>query len=329
MKIAIIGGGWVGCHLAMKLKNDHQITLFDKNSELFTETSYKNQNRLHYGFHYARNSKTRLMCKDTFNLFLNDYSFLTEEIQNNLYCVPDRDSIMDYETYMEIFKNFEKNKSDITFKNINGCINTNERYINFELAKNFFNKELKDVFKKVDINKKKLNQLSIDYDLVINATNNSIKDFSSTDSFYELTISLIYEKISHIPFDALTLVDGSFFSLYPYRQNKFTLTDVEHTPIKRFSTTKSLNKFTSKIDKKFIENKIQLMEKKVKHYFPNFNDFFKYDSYFLSTKSKIINNSDERYPVITKDDNIINCFTGKIQGIYIIEKYIKDEINNW
>ena len=55
MKIAIIGGGWVGCHLALNLKNDHDVVIFDKNDELFSETSYKNQNRLHYGFHYSRN----------------------------------------------------------------------------------------------------------------------------------------------------------------------------------------------------------------------------------------------------------------------------------
>ena len=34
MKIAIIGGGWVGCHLAYKFKNTHQITLYEKNKKL-------------------------------------------------------------------------------------------------------------------------------------------------------------------------------------------------------------------------------------------------------------------------------------------------------
>jgi Trk K+ transport system NAD-binding subunit len=38
MKIAIIGGGWVGCHLASKLMNEHNVTLFEKNEELFDET---------------------------------------------------------------------------------------------------------------------------------------------------------------------------------------------------------------------------------------------------------------------------------------------------
>ena len=35
MKIAIIGGGWVGSHLAFKLKNIYDVTIFEKNLDLF------------------------------------------------------------------------------------------------------------------------------------------------------------------------------------------------------------------------------------------------------------------------------------------------------
>jgi L-2-hydroxyglutarate oxidase LhgO len=81
MKIAIIGGGWVGCHLATKLKKTHEVTLYEKNTNLFKETSYYNQNRLHYGFHYARNSETRNLCKSTFNVFIEDYGFCVETVE--------------------------------------------------------------------------------------------------------------------------------------------------------------------------------------------------------------------------------------------------------
>ncbi len=30
MKIAIIGGGWVGCHLAAKLFREHDVSLYEK-----------------------------------------------------------------------------------------------------------------------------------------------------------------------------------------------------------------------------------------------------------------------------------------------------------
>lgn len=329
MKIAIIGGGWVGCHLAYKLKNEHTVTIFEKNHSLFEETSYKNQNRLHLGFHYARNNKTRKLCLDTFDRFLSDYEFLTKELQHNLYCVTKNTSILDYETYIQIFKEFDYTEISNGLKNVEGCINTKERYINFDDAKKFFNEKLSDLVVKRRVTPSRLSSIKKEYDLVINATNNEIKDHNNHSSFFELTIALIYENTKKSDFDALTMVDGSLFSIYPYLDNKFTVTDVEHTPIKKFKTISSLEKFRKNISDSLVEEKKREIEKKINKYYPSFNKNFKYDSYFLSIKSKIISESDERYPVISKDGNLINCFTGKIQGIYIIEDFIKKEIKNY
>jgi hypothetical protein len=328
MKIAIIGGGWVGCHLAYKLKDIHDITLFEKNNLLFKETSYNNQNRLHLGFHYSRNYKTRQMCKDTFSKFMDDYGFLTKDVPNNFYCVPNTKSFIDYITYLEIFRDFDKEITDVKYNDVEGCINTGERHIDFSEASNFFNDKLKNIIVNRNISKNELKELSKEYDLVINATNNHIKQSNRNNSFYELTISLLYKKIKDVNFDSFTLVDGDFFSIYPYKDNVYTLTDVEHTPIRKFNNVNKLNDFVKNINQDLIDRKINRMEKKAKHYLPEFNSHFKYDGYFLSTKSKIVSMSDERYPIIDKKDNIINCFTGKIQGIYIIENYIQNEITN-
>ena len=321
MKIAIIGGGWVGCHLALKLKEKHDITLFEKNAKLFTETSYKNQNRLHFGFHYARNHKTRQMCKDTFNKFIADYWFLTKEITNNYYCIPNIKSVVDFETYKKIFKSFENNNVGNLFNDVEGCINTKERYIDFNAAQTFFNKQLSEIIVHEDISKNKLITLSKKFDLVINATNNHIKN-TKVDSFYESTLTLLYTKIKPTNFDALTLVDGEFFSIYPYDENRFTVTDVKLTPLKKFKSIKHLIKYNSDINEVLINKRKSLIEKNIVHYFPEFLNQFQYDNYFISTKSKIVSTSDSRYPIMEKDGNIINCFTGKIQGIYIIEDYI-------
>lgn len=327
MKIAIIGGGWVGCHLAYKFRIKHNVTIFEKNDTLFQETSFKNQNRLHLGYHYARNFKTRTLCLNTFSDFLSDYEFLTKKVPNNIYCVPNSTSIIDFETYKKIFGGFEFNEIHHVFKNVEGCISTGERYINFDLAQSFFNTHLKDIHVKRKITQTKINSLKKDFDLVINATNNHIKD-KSNNSFYELTISLVYENMGNLDFGALTMVDGNLFSIYPYHDNMFTLTDVDHTPIKKFNSIVKLEKYKSNINEGFVNQKRELIEKKVLKYYPNFKKNFKYNSYFISTKSKIISESDERYPVISNDGNLINCFTGKIQGIYIIEDYINNEINN-
>ena len=82
--------------------------------------------------------------------------------------------------------------------------------------------------------------------------------------------------------------------------------------------------FENKINDNFILEKKINFENKILQFYPNFLRDFEYSNYFLSTKSKINNLSDERYPVIIKEDNLVNCFTGKIQGIYIIEDYINN-----
>jgi hypothetical protein len=47
----------------------------------------------------------------------------------------------------------------------------------------------------------------------------------------------------------------------------------------------------------------------------------------IKNQSKIYNSSDERYPIINLDGNIVNCFTGKIQGIYLIEDFIRKKLS--
>jgi hypothetical protein len=331
MKIAIIGGGWVGCHLANKLKGEHEIKIYEKNDYLFFETSFNNQNRLHLGFHYARNYNSRELCKNTFNRFLFDYEFLTSNIEKNIYCAPSKKSLIDFKTYEIIFSEHSFKKFENINEKIDNCINTEERFIDFKKAFSFFNESLGSIHIKENVTKNKLKKLSKDFDLVINCTNNFLKDNIVKNFFYELTLTLIYEKIDTTSFDALTLVDGKLFSIFPYSNNNlYSLTDVELTPLKKFKSVDSLTKFKSKIDLEFINKKTLLFEEKVLSLFPDFLKSFKYYNYFLSVKSKINDSSDNREPVISKNKNknIINCFTGKIQGVYLIEDYIRNEINN-
>ena len=332
MKIAIIGGGWVGCHLATKLFiQGHEVNIYEKNSKLFLETSFNNQNRLHLGYHYARSHKTRELCRTTFDRFLADYNFLTKPLANNWYGVVQDKSIIDLGTFNDIFNSYSHqivNKPNL--KGVEGCINVSERQIDFESAHEFFNNELSNFHIKKTVCKDELDKLAKRYDFVIDCTNNCLINLKKPECYYELTVSYLYKKIKETPFDALTLVDGSFFSIYPYKNDLYTLTDVEYTPIKKFKEIKQLEKYRTEIDGTsfFDENRSKIVTK-VKEYFNDFDKHFEYYSYYLSTKSKIVSGSDNRAPIIIPENNIIHCFTGKIQGIYIIEDFVKKYINNF
>ena len=327
MRIAIIGGGWVGCHLASKLRDVHTVTIFEKNAKLFQGSSYSNQNRLHRGYHYARSSKTRELCKDTFTRFTDDYDFLVEPVYNNAYAIPN-ESVLDYGTYKNIFYNYPFLEANFGLDNLKNIIFVDERYINFQKASDYFNYTLSDnVF---TANVPSAEALKDDYDLVVNCTNNYIRDPTCANAFYEVAITLLYEKTrllekaDQVPFGALTLVDGEFFSIYPYSENTYTLSDVRYTPVAIFNSVIELSKFKFQEDN--LEHYKELFTSRVKRYYPEFDKAFSYKGYFLATKAKYKSNSADRYPFISQQGNVINCFTGKIQGIYIVEDYIKNEI---
>lgn len=308
MKIAIIGAGWVGCHLALKLKDAHEVVLYEEDS-VFSKTSLKNQNRLHLGFHYARSSLTRDLCKNTFNRFLNEYNDLVSNIPNNIYAIPGADSLIDLETYLKIFDGWSYEKVEPEYlNNIEGSIRVDEKYIDPIKSKKFFTEKLQDVIVKKKITKGDLAKLQKDYDLILNCTNNVLNKNENVD--YQLNSLFIYEKISDVQFGALTLVDGPLFSIFPYLDDTYLLSHVKHSP-----DTSMTN-----------DEKVELMEKDVLKYFPDFKKHFKLTGVNESYKSKVRNSADPRIPVITKEDNLINIFTGKIQGIFQIEDYIKKEI---
>ena len=103
-RVAIVGGGWFGCHLACSLlQSGVDVTIYEQHDRLLTEASFNNQNRLHQGFHYARCHFTRTECKLGFDLFMKRYKDLTLPVGSNLYGVA-TDSILDAPTYMDIMR---------------------------------------------------------------------------------------------------------------------------------------------------------------------------------------------------------------------------------
>lgn len=326
MNIAIIGGGWVGCHLAYRLKDNHKITIYEKNLELFKETSYNNQNRLHSGYHYARNQKTRKLCEETFHRFILDYGVFVKDVPRNYYCIPSSESIIDFGTFQKIYHDYSHQEVGLEFlQRIEGSVLVNEKYIDFQHAQKFFSEQLDDLVINKEISEDDILSLSCEYDLVLNCTNNSIRDVFCDSAFYELALTLVYEQKQQLPFDAITLVDGDFFSIYPYHSNLFTISDVEYTPIRTSDRMDNLS-VVQEDEVNLIKGRI---EDKILKYFPDFLDYFNYHSFFTSIKSKYKSKSADRYPVLNGESNIINCFTGKIQGIYIIEDYVKEYIDGW
>lgn len=329
--IIIIGTGWYGLYTALLLQNKYNVIILEKNNDIFENSSNYNQNRLHLGYHYPRCSKTRKICLSGYYKFIEIFRNLVDFIDNNYYCISN-DSIIDFETYKQIFNNdkykhtFIKNK---IFNNIDGdIINTQEKIINSDKSKEYFKKnikcEIKLNYKVIDIkqiNNKVIINDEIECDLLFDCTYNQL-NLSNNNYIYENTISLIYERVNFDDdYDSLTIMDGNFFSLFPRDINKklYTLTHVKYTPFQKSSKISELN---NDLKQEQLDDIKKNMENEVLKYIPNFKKKYLYKSYFTSYKCKIISNNDTRNCIIEKNENIISVNCGKIIGIFEFEKYI-------
>lgn len=341
MKIIIIGSGWYGLHSYLILKEinkDVNITILEKNNEIFNNSSNFNQNRLHLGYHYPRSHKTRQLCIEGYYKFVSKYREVIDFIDHNYYLISNN-SFIDYKTYLAIFcdinyqHNIIKNNQ---FNNIQGdIINTKEKIINSEKSKKYF-------YEKINSNDIKLNYKvnnilqkdnkviindDLECDLLIDCTYNQLK-LSNKEYIYELTISLIYKRLNfNNSFESITVMDGNFFSLFPREisKQKYTLTHVQYTPLIKSSKIEDINNY--KLQDKTLKEVIKNMENDVLKIYKNFKTDFEYESYFTSYKCKINCNNDSRECIIEKDNNIISVNCGKIIGIFQFEDYLRENIN--
>jgi len=321
LKIAIVGGGWTGCHLASRLMNEADVTLFERNEILISEASLINQNRLHYGYHYARNHATRMLCKNTFERFMLDYGHLTENIQNNFYAVSEDESLLDAETIRVIFKDWPHTEADTGLLNHSSLLlHTIEKYISPTATGKYFEDLLLSIVRREEINESSIALLKQDYDFVFDCTNNSLLPAIEGD-YFEAVAMFVYRPIKTPPFGALTFIDGELFSIYPYGSSMFSLSHVKLGIIEQKQINCFGNNYGSMHDRRYS------MEEHVMRYWPEFHYYFKYVFPVVSIKAKSKNASAQRTPIFRRQDNLLSFYTGKIQGIYAIEAMAKEALS--
>ncbi len=88
MNIYIIGSGWYGCHIALYLvQAGHNVTLLERNSDIFQGTSGQFGIRLHSGPHYPRSAATRESCRRGGAEFKQHYPELVVPHQYSIYAL--------------------------------------------------------------------------------------------------------------------------------------------------------------------------------------------------------------------------------------------------
>ncbi|KTD18432.1 FAD-dependent oxidoreductase [Legionella jordanis] len=92
--IAIIGGGWYGCYLALSLaKLGCKVTIYERNSQILSGISGKFGIRLHKGPHYPRSPATRESCLETFERFCQEFPEFVVPHSQSIYALGKIDAL--------------------------------------------------------------------------------------------------------------------------------------------------------------------------------------------------------------------------------------------
>lgn len=337
-RIAVIGGGWYGCHIASSLMAlGFSVRLFEQNERLLHEASGNNQFRLHLGFHYPRHAGTRIQSRDGFSRFMERYSDLSRPILQNIYAVPTSTSLIDFETYKLImtatgisYQELENCSFDL--HNIEGMMRAEERVILIEKARNYFSTHLRHVLslsvkiESIEHNSKYTTVNGERFDYIVDAT---WGHFSKVEipTFYEPTLLLYFEAKPGLP--AFTFVDGPLYSIYPTEiENIYTLSSVPHTPIGRFTDAEEARAVRDSINSEQIDIKRKLMVKQAMENVPHFLDNYRFIGPQLSIKTKPIGNSDDRSCYVGRRGCVFTVMSGKIDTIFFATERILSMIES-
>ncbi|OFC70466.1 hypothetical protein BFC18_13000 [Alteromonas confluentis] len=269
--------------------------------------------------------------------FIERYPTLSDPVENNLYAVPNDDSLIDFLTYRLIMTSsgveFYEVKPDLyNLSNCSGVLLTDERVMRTDKARHLFRMRLADnlllnckVESVRDIGGKVcINEHFFDY--VIDATWGSVLPIEYP-VFYEPTILLYYR--SKIGSFALTMVDGNLCSIYPTdTADIFTLSSVTHTPLGRFDKMITAKEFLNSVDSTLIRTKRSLMEEQVRRYMPDFLDKFEFVGPQLSIKTKLVGATDDRSCYVNKQGRTFVVMSGKIDTIFYASEAILSMIEN-
>lgn len=338
MKFAVIGAGFYGLHIASRLTAlGLETKVFEKADDILSAASGNNQFRLHLGFHYARNFRTRQQSRDGYFRFLERYGKLTKIIQENYYLIPEGDSLIDFPTYKLIMMSsgldFVEKESPEEIGHACGSVLTAERVLIINKARQYFYQQLSDVIHLGTEAAITMHENHVDvngelFDYCIDCTWGHL--VPDNKFFFESSILLYYrKKFSAGPLRAYTFVDGPLCSLYPTENPEiFTLSSVPHTPIEQHATgVQALHAITN-LSSHDINLKRLLMEKQFLKYFPGFLSDYEYIDPLLSVKTKPFGQDDDRSCYVKKTGRLIKCLSGKIDNIFYAAAEVMALIEN-
>lgn len=367
MDIAIIGAGWYGCHLALVLAKQHNVTLYEKNQDIFSQLSGQYSIRLHAGPHYPRSKETRRHCQRGFNLFHQIYSELLIENEYSIYALGETDfegtpSKIDLNTFREVCNESygceEINSSAYGYNDVLCAMKIYEPSIalgarlrskfhdyfnssNVQVQCNFEVTSLSRHDDKITLSNGVNPRL---FDKVINATNYqsllTVRDNFPIDMevIYQPCLSLIYkDKQPGIKPISFIVMDGWFPCLMPQitdnieidqKADKYCLTHGKWTIMGSYSHPAEAKHVLDNLDKGIKQNIKALVEQDMNRFWPAFADRFEFIGWGGQVAAKLKTRKEFRSAITYEKNGIIEIIPGKVSNIFDVELEIQQLIEN-
>lgn len=257
MRVAIIGGGFFGFHIAQQIERrfaDAHVEIFEREAQPLIGAGTTNQCRLHMGFHYPRSGYTIYQSIMGFDRFVADYGEFLVDVHDNLYAIHD-DSLVTVDEYLAVMDSFHLPYEEVAVsadlfanpESIGMVIRVPEKAIDVRgLRERLAHRSRAHVhlgapIDEVDAERGMLRSGQVEhgpFDSIINASytnpNLGFPDHKHFQVKWEIA-ALILARTSLAPSQAVTIMDGPFVSVYPAYGGMHTLSSVAHTPMRRYT----------------------------------------------------------------------------------------------
>ncbi len=259
--IAIIGGGFYGCCLALYLQsNNYRVALFEKEEDILTRASAINQARVHTGFHYPRSLTTAIRSLVNFPRFAFEFKKAIVDDFIMAYAIARNGSKVNakrfFEMYTDMHAPIKKAEPHIQKLFHSGMVedvfSVKEYAFDHDIIRQIFWDKLKHTKVDCHLSTDIASATQKDADTIVltdtsaarfeakhifNCTYSRINTFLHASELtpislkHEITEMALVRPPQLLENLAVTVMDGPFFSLMPYpARQMYTLSHVRYTP---------------------------------------------------------------------------------------------------
>jgi len=310
-------------------KEGYNVTLYEKNNDIFTQASNINQYRLHRGYHYPRSKETAIQSQWGETSFIKEYgdAIVNGDVEH-YYCIAKEDSKVTAKQYKDFLNDmnlyYEEKSVDFIHKNVVDLVVEVKEFL-FDPIK------LKDICwdklydNNVDVvtNMKFLN--SNNYDYIINSTYANLNQILPEDKQKDYQFELCEKPVIKLPEQyknkSVVIMDGPFMCIDPLGDTGWHVMGnvvhaIHHTTVGKFPQYNEM--FDDLLNKGIVKNpsitNIDKFIKSAKKFFVDIDKAEHIGSMFTFRTVLPNRDKDDARPTLIENptDNIFNVFSGKI-----------------